>query len=55
MNEKGVALPTAMIVLVVLVALAMAFLVLAASEPQMTPSRSTSQVSRTSSSECSHA
>jgi hypothetical protein len=35
MNEKGIALPTAMIVLSVLVALAVAFLVLAASEPQI--------------------
>lgn len=35
MNNKGIALPTAMIVLSVLVALAVAFLVLAASEPQI--------------------
>lgn len=35
LNEKGIALPTAMIVLVVLVALTVAFLVLAASEPQI--------------------
>ena len=35
MNDKGIALPTAMIVLSVLVALAVAFLVLAASEPQI--------------------
>ena len=35
MNEKGIALPTALIVLSVLVALVVAFMVLAASEPQI--------------------
>ncbi|MGH7356813.1 MAG: hypothetical protein ACRELS_19825 [Candidatus Rokuibacteriota bacterium] len=35
MNEKGIALPTALIVLSVLLALVVAFLVLAASEPQI--------------------